>query len=133
MIVNYPGDQTLIVSFLMFRRVVVRAGFTVYTQTYDYITPILQKLSVGHRIHFKIVLITYKSINDMALEYLCKLVSIKISSGKLRSSSQIPLQVPLSRLKSYGDCAFSVTAPLCGIDCRQILEMLRLLKILNLF
>ena len=36
------------------------------------------------------------TINDTAPEY-----------RKLRSSSQILLQVPVSRLKSYGDCAFS--------------------------
>ena len=47
----------------------------------------------------------------MAPEYLCELVSIRMSSRKLRSSSQIPLQVPVSRLKSYGDCTFSVAAP----------------------
>ena len=47
-----------------------------------------------------------KSINDMAPEYLCELVSIRKSSRKLRSSSRILLQVPRSRLKSYGDCAF---------------------------
>ena len=48
----------------------------------------------------------------MAPEYLCKLVSIRKSSRKLieRSSSQILLQVPVSQLKSYGDCAFSVAA-----------------------
>jgi len=65
---------------------------------------------VRQRIHFKILLITYKSIKDMAPEYLCELVSIRKSSRKLRSSSQIA-QVPVSRLKSYGDCAFSVAAP----------------------
>jgi len=43
----------------------------------------------------------------MAPEYLCELVSIRKSSRKL---SQILLQVPVSRLKSYGDCAFSVAA-----------------------
>ena len=47
----------------------------------------------------------------MAPEYLCELVSIRKSSQKLRSSSQILLQVPVSWLKSYGDCAFSVAAP----------------------
>ena len=84
------------------------------TRKYDHITPILQKLHwllVRQRIHFKILLITYKSINDMAPEYLCELVSIRKSSWKLRSSSQILLQVPVSQLKSYGDCAFSVAAP----------------------
>jgi len=47
----------------------------------------------------------------MALEYLCELVSIRKSSPKLRSSGQIILQVPVSGLKSYGDCAFSVAVP----------------------
>ena len=46
----------------------------------------------------------------MAPEYLCELVFIRKSSWKLRSSSQILLQVPVSRLKSYGDCVFSVAA-----------------------
>jgi len=44
------------------------------TQKYDHITPILQTLHwlpVRQRIHFKILLITYQSINDMAPEYLC--------------------------------------------------------------
>ena len=40
----------------------------------------------------------------------------------------------MSRLKSYGDCAFRDVAapppPLCGIGYRWILEMCRLLKIL---
>ena len=42
------------------------------TRKYDHITPILQKLHwlpVRWRIHIKILLITYKSINDMAPEY----------------------------------------------------------------
>ena len=50
------------------------------TVQYDHVTPILQNLHwlpVRQRIHFKIVLITYKSINDMALKYLCELVSIR--------------------------------------------------------
>ena len=47
----------------------------------------------------------------MAPEHLCELVYIRKSARKLRSSSQILLQVLVSRLKSYGDCAFSVAAP----------------------
>ena len=83
------------------------------TRKYDHITPILQKLHwlpVRQRIHFSILLITYKFINDMAPEYLCEQMSIRKSSRKLRSSSQIVLQVPVSRLNLYGDCAFSVAA-----------------------
>ena len=84
------------------------------TRKYDHITPILQKLHwlpVRQRIHFKILLITYESINDMAPEYLCELVCIRKSSRKLRSPSQLLLQVQVSRLKSYDYCAFSVAAP----------------------
>ena len=44
----------------------------------------------------------------MAPQYLCELMSIRKSSRKLRSSSQILLQVTVSRLKSYGNCVFSV-------------------------
>jgi len=72
------------------------------TYTRVYTVPVRQ------HIHFKILLITYKSINDMAPKYLCELGSIRKSSQKLKSSGQILLQVPVSRLKSYGDCAFSV-------------------------
>jgi len=78
------------------------ARIVINARKYDNITPILQKLHrlpVRQRIHFQIVLITYKSIDDMPLEYLCELVSIRKSSPKLRPSSQILLQVPVSRLK----------------------------------
>jgi len=86
----------------------------VHCLKYDHINPILQKLHwlpVRQRINFKILSITYKSINDMAPEYLCEFLSIRKSSRKLRSSSQMLLQVPVCRLKSCGDCAFSVASP----------------------
>ena len=44
------------------------------TRKYDNITPIIHKkhcLPVKLRFHFKILLITYNYINDMAPEYLC--------------------------------------------------------------
>ena len=53
------------------------------TRKYDHISPIFQKLHwlpVRQRIHFKIVLITYKYISDMVPEYLCEPVSIRKSS-----------------------------------------------------
>ena len=84
------------------------------TRKYDHITPILQKLHwlpVRQHINFNILLITYKSINNMVPEYLCELVFIRKSSQKLRSSIRILLQVPVSQFRSYGDCAFSVAAP----------------------
>ncbi|KAK2146095.1 hypothetical protein LSH36_632g00025 [Paralvinella palmiformis] len=46
----------------------------------------------------------------MAPEYLRELVSIRKSSRNLGSSSQILLQMTVSRHKSYGDCTFSVAS-----------------------
>ena len=70
----------------------------------------LHWLPVRQRIHFKILLLNDKSINDMALEYLCEQVSLNKSSQKLMSFSQILLLVPVSPLKSYDNCAFSLAA-----------------------
>ena len=47
----------------------------------------------------------------MAPEYLCELMSIRKSPRKLRSSSQMLLLMPVSRLMAHGSCAFSVAAP----------------------
>ena len=69
------------------------------TRKYDHITPFLQKLHwlhVRQRIHFKILLKTYKSINDMGPEYLCELVS------KTPVSS---LRILITSLPNYAACS----------------------------
>ena len=84
------------------------------TRKYDNITPILQNLNwlpVRQRIHSKIELITYESITDILPKYLCELISIIKSPQKLRSSSQILLQVPISQLKTYGAFIFGIASP----------------------
>ena len=53
------------------------------TRKYDSITPILRELHwlpVAERIHFKILLLTFKSLNDMAPFYLRELLSPYIPS-----------------------------------------------------
>jgi len=92
------------------------------TRKYDHITPILQKLywlPVRQRIHFKILLITFKSINDMAAEYLCELASIR-KCQCLGSSYMVIVSLVLQ-------------PQLCGIGCGIGCEMRRLLEILSLF
>ena len=71
-------------------------------------------MSVIYRIQYKILLITYKAITGKAPDYLCILISIKASARSLRSSKEIMLHVPVSKLKSYGDGSFSVTGPVLG-------------------
>ena len=53
----------------------------------------------------------YKCLNGLALIYLSELLRYSNSPRLLRSSSQNFLAVPRSRLKMYGDRAFSVVAP----------------------
>ena len=84
------------------------------TRKYNSITPILRELHwipVAERIHFKILLLTFKSLNGMAPFYLRELLSPYILSRTLRSSSKSSLVIPRCNLKTYGQRAFSYTAP----------------------
>ena len=84
------------------------------TRKYDHITPVLQKLHwlpVKQRIHFKILLITYKAIIKEAPEYICELIKIKTSLKSLRSADDIVLESPVSRLRAFGDSSFGVAGP----------------------
>ena len=80
-----------------------------------HITPILQDLHwlpVHHRINFKLLLLTYKILNDMAPVYLSELLHPYVPTRLLRSSSKDLLQTPSHRTKSYGARAFSIIAPI---------------------
>ena len=79
--------------------------------------PILRQLHwlpIRRRIVFKILLITFKVIHDLAPEYIKDLIDIHKPVRCLRSSSSILLQYPpISALKTatYGYRAFSSAAP----------------------
>ena len=80
----------------------------------EHITPVLRSLHwlpVEFRIRFKILLFTYKCIHNLAPHYLCSLVTLHQPTRSLRSESKQLLQIPKSRLKSYGDRSFSTAAP----------------------
>ena len=68
-------------------------------------------LPVHFRILFKVLLLVYKALNGMAPLYITELLSYRTCSRTLRSTDQKLLAVPKSRLKTYGDRAFSVAAP----------------------
>jgi hypothetical protein len=81
---------------------------------HEHITPILLNLHwlpVLLRIEYKILLLTYRAMNDLAPTYLQELIHTYNPSRCLRSSSQGLLHCPKSRLTTYGDRAFSVAAP----------------------
>ena len=80
----------------------------------DHITPVLVRLHwlpVSYRIRFKVLLLTYKALNNLSPEYLSGLLNTPKHICNLRSQSQHLLSVPKSRIVTYGDRAFSVCAP----------------------
>ena len=88
------------------------------TRKQEHITPILRSLHwlpFPQRIHFKILLLTYKALHGLAPAYIKDLVSPKVptSSIRLRSSTSAHLQLahgPRTHTR-YGNRAFSVCAP----------------------
>ena len=90
------------------------ARIVTVTKKFDHITPVLIQLHwlpVHVRILFKVLLLVYKALNGMAPLYITELLSYRTRSHTLRSTDQKPLAVPKSRLKTYGNRAFSVAAP----------------------
>ncbi|KAK7944446.1 hypothetical protein WMY93_000174 [Mugilogobius chulae] len=88
-------------------RIITRTPFS------HHITPVLQQLHwlpVPYRIQFKIFLLTFKSIHNLAPSYLTELLHVTSHTRSLRSSSAIQLTVPPARLSTMGSRAFSRSA-----------------------
>ncbi|XP_055499399.1 uncharacterized protein LOC129701965 [Leucoraja erinacea] len=84
------------------------------TRKREHITPILASLHwlpVHFRVHFKILLFVFKSLNGLAPPYLSELLHLYAPTRCLRSADQLLLEVPRSKRKLRGDRAFSVAAP----------------------
>ena len=84
------------------------------TKKFDHTTPVLIQLHwlpVHFRILFIVLLLVFKALNGMAPLYITELLSYRTCSRTPRSTNQKLLAVPKSRLKTYGDRAFSVAAP----------------------
>ena len=80
----------------------------------EHITPILASLHwlpVHFRVHFKILLFVFKSLNGLAPSYLSELLHPYAPARCLRSADLLLLEVPRSKRKLRGDRAFSVAAP----------------------
>ena len=80
----------------------------------SHITPIrkeLHWLPVQQRIHFKVLLLTYKCLNGEGPLYLSKLLCPYVPSRQLRSEDKQLLVVPKYRLSKFGKRSFSYAAP----------------------
>ena len=79
-------------------------------------TPVLSQLHwlpIKYRTEFKILLMTFKAIQGMVPEYICKLISRKKSTGySLKASKKVMLEVPRGKkLPTLGGRAFCYAAP----------------------
>uniref|UniRef100_A0A669EIT0 Reverse transcriptase domain-containing protein n=1 Tax=Oreochromis niloticus TaxID=8128 RepID=A0A669EIT0_ORENI len=84
------------------------------TRKREHITPVLRSLHwlpVHFRIHFTILVLTYKALNCDAPAYISDLLESHTPSRSLRSSNQRLLLVPRTRFKTRGDRSFRAVAP----------------------
>jgi hypothetical protein len=81
---------------------------------HEHITPTLKDLHwlpVHQRILYKMLLLTYKCLNNLAPQYLTDMIIPYHPARSLRSQEKCLLKVPNTRLITYGDRAFSKAAP----------------------
>ncbi|XP_041642854.1 uncharacterized protein LOC121509496, partial [Cheilinus undulatus] len=84
------------------------------TRPWQHITPTLihlHWLPIKSCINYKVLLLTYKSLHALAPQYLSDLLHPYIPSRNLRSSDTGLLSMPKTKLRTYGDRAFSAAAP----------------------
>lgn len=89
-------------------------------------SPELSLVPVKYRINSKILLLTYKALNNLSPSILCNLLHPHEPSRTLRSSSCVLLSVPCSHLPSFGDRGFSKIALLWNsfpLTIRQFLSL----------
>ena len=80
----------------------------------DHITPVLKDLHwlpIKYRINFKIMLLVYKSLHNLAPDYLQKIIEERCPTRTLRSSRRSLLSTPKIYTTTYGKRAFSHAAP----------------------
>ena len=85
------------------------------TRKYDHNTPVpkeLYWLPIKERIDFKIFLLTFKALNNMAPAYLKDMLRLQTSDRyRLRSDKSMALLVPKTKFTSLWDRAYLPTAP----------------------
>ncbi len=97
-------------------QIVQNAAARVLTRSrkYDHITSILQSLHwlpIKFRISYKILLLTYKALNDLAPAYLTNLLSRYNPTRSVRSQNSGLLVVPRIAKSTKGGRTFSYLAP----------------------
>ena len=110
----------------------VAARIVTGTKKHSHITPILRELHwlpVKFRIEYKIGLIVFKCLHAMGPSYLAELLHPYVPTRSLRSASKGLLQVPKSRLVTFGARSFASFAPGLWNDLPYALRNLESLDI----
>ena len=93
----------------------IAARILTLTPPSNHITPILKQLHwlpIRQRIHYKILLLTFKALNGLAPLYLSNLLRpYNVEAYALRANNFNKLDQPKARTKTYGERAFSYAAP----------------------
>ena len=109
------------------------------TPKHEHISPVLQELHwlpVEQRITFKLLLMTFKCLNGIALSYLSDLIMRYIPRRNLRSPNGHRLFDVKYNLRNYGFRSFSVASPQLWNDmsleirsCKSLNDSMKKLKI----
>ena len=89
------------------------ARLITFTPRRDPITPVLKDLhwlTVKCRIEYKILLHVYRCLNGTAPLYLANMLN-RQSPGRTSSSEQHLLDIPRTKMASFGDRSFCVVGP----------------------
>ena len=84
------------------------------TGRYEHITPVLKALHwlpVKYRIEFKIIILTYKALHELAPPYIRNMLQMYHPTRTLRSAGSNLLLIPQVRLKTFGRRSFHYAAP----------------------
>jgi len=97
------------------RMIHIAARILTLTPPSSHMTPILKNLHwlpIEQRIHYKILLLTFKALNGLAPQYLSSLLQpYSVEAYALRSNDNNKLVQPKARTKTYGERAFACAAP----------------------
>lgn len=82
-----------------------------YDFTAQYDLKELHWIPVGHRVEFKVLMLTYKALHDQCPRYIKDMLEIYHPARNLRSQNTNQLVVPKTRTVRYGRRSFSSIAP----------------------
>ena len=74
---------------------------------------------ISYRIDYKTVLLCFKALNNLASVYISEMLQYKESTG-YNLGKGLDLVEPRTKLKSYGDRAFSSIAPRLWTNCYTV-------------